>query len=182
MNFQGTFGLEDTNESILNNLITTHGDELKRIAYLYLHDLSQAEDIVQEVFISCYKNLDKFNHQSSYKTWLYRITINKCKDYQRKWSYKNILYKSSTESYQNDFVHSVQIDVENQEEQHEIMVAISKLPAKYKEVLIFYYYHDMPVKEISEVTNIKVNTVKSRITRGRQILKDELERRGFNFG
>ncbi|WP_176481995.1 sigma-70 family RNA polymerase sigma factor [Paucisalibacillus globulus] len=182
MNYQGIQQLDnESHEEIINNLIISHGDELKRMAFLYLNDLAQAEDIVQEVFISVYKNLHKFNHKSTYKTWLYRITINKCKDYQKKWSYKNILYRAHNSSSNTNLQNSVQDDYELRQEQEEILQAISKLPAKYKELLIFYYYKDMSIKEISEITGVKINTLKSRITRGRHMLKVELERRGIQY-
>ncbi|WP_121603735.1 sigma-70 family RNA polymerase sigma factor [Virgibacillus sp. Bac332] len=95
----------DTNEILLEELMGLYGDELKRIAYLYVNDISQSEDIVQEVFISCYKNFHRFNKKSSYKTWLYRITINKCKDYQRKWSFRNIVYKPVISTIKGLLIH-----------------------------------------------------------------------------
>lgn len=168
-------------ETLLDELISLYGEELKRTAFLYVHDLALAEDIIQEVFISCYKNIDKFNHNSSYKTWLYRITINKCKDYRKKWSLRNIFYKPETETLNQEFENSALDHYEKIEIQQQVVKAISKLPTKYKEVLIFYYYQEMTMSEISEITNTKINTVKSRVTRGRAILKTELERRGFLY-
>ncbi|RDW20643.1 sigma-70 family RNA polymerase sigma factor [Oceanobacillus chungangensis] len=169
------------NELILNELINLYGDELKRIAFLYVNDLTQCEDIIQEVFISCYNNLNKFKNQSSYKTWLYRITINKCKDYQKKWSFKNIVYKPLIKPVKNYFTESPQTVYENEEDSNQIIDAISQLSFKYKEVLIMFYYQEMTMKEISEVCSIKINTVKSRLTRGRMLLKSDLERRGYNY-
>lgn len=173
--------ISDSSEATLYNLVSIYGDELKRIAFLYLNDMALSEDIVQEVFISCYNNLHKFNHRSTYRTWLYRITINKCKDFQKKWSYRNIVYKPFVESLIMKPVDPVHKTYESHHEQNEIISAISFLPQKYKEVLIFYYYQEMSMKEISTITNVKINTVKSRINRGRSALKEELERRGYNY-
>lgn len=162
-------------EILLNNLIREHATELKRIAYLYLNDQSECEDIVQEVYLSCYKNLVKFRNESSYKTWLIRITINKCKDHRKLWNTKNIIYKSFSSN----------INIENSaEEQYfhsqnskEILAQIASLSPKFKEVLILHYFNGMTMLEISETLQIKHNTVKSRLLRGKDVLSKKLEGR-----
>ncbi|MCC2252436.1 sigma-70 family RNA polymerase sigma factor [Virgibacillus sp. AGTR] len=169
----------DTNEILLEELMGLYGDELKRIAYLYVNDISQSEDIVQEVFISCYKNFHRFNKKSSYKTWLYRITINKCKDYQRKWSFRNIVYKPVISTIKGLLTESIHEEVEKQEQSNELVRLIAQLPIKYKDVLILYYYKQMSLKEISTINGLKMNTVKSRLVRGRKLLKRELVERGI---
>ncbi|WP_257988185.1 sigma-70 family RNA polymerase sigma factor [Bacillus sp. V33-4] len=61
-------------------LMEEYGKSVVRLAYTYVRQKQLAEDIAQEVFIKCYKNLNMFRNESSYKTWIYRITVNKCKD------------------------------------------------------------------------------------------------------
>jgi RNA polymerase sigma-70 factor (ECF subfamily) len=90
---QESNGSEITKDVLLHQLMLEYGSELKRIAYLYVNDQVECEDIIQEVFITCYQNLAKFRHEASYKTWLIRITINKCKDYRKRWNIKNLIYK-----------------------------------------------------------------------------------------
>lgn len=58
-----------------------YGEDLKRLIYTYVHDWNETEDLLQEVFLKIYKNLDQFNKNSSLKTWIFRITVNTCKDY-----------------------------------------------------------------------------------------------------
>jgi RNA polymerase sigma factor (sigma-70 family) len=67
-------------DDILIYLINEYGTMVKRLAFSYVKDKSLAEDFSQEVFIAAYKNLDSFKGESSYKTWIYRITINRSKD------------------------------------------------------------------------------------------------------
>lgn len=159
-------------ELLLNELINSYGNELKRIAYLYVKDHSQCEDIIQEVFISCYKHLDTFRKESSYKTWLIRITINKCKDYQRRWSFRNIVYKPVIDQINQGKASSAESVLESRENTDLLIDALSKLPHKYKEVLILYYYQNMSMKEISDVTKMNMNTVKARLARGKRRLKE----------
>ena len=68
-------------EEHLSYLMQRYGKQVYRLAYYYVRDKHLAEDIYQEVFIRVYKNYHKFRHESSFYTWIYRITVNLCKDY-----------------------------------------------------------------------------------------------------
>ncbi|WP_099364751.1 sigma-70 family RNA polymerase sigma factor [Fredinandcohnia onubensis] len=173
---------EISNEELVNQLFDLYGNDLKRIAFMYVNDLSLCEDIIQEVFISCYRNLSTFRKEAQYKTWLIRITINKCKDYQRKWSFRNLIYKPIMEP----FIHSNEVAAEDvyvkSMESNHILTTISKLPAIYKDILILFYYQDLTMGEICQITNVKLNTVKSRLARGKQLLKQMLLKEGVEYG
>ena len=163
---------------LLDTLIKDYGEDLKRLAYLYVYDLAESEDITQEVFIKCYHQLDHFRHESSYKTWLIRMTINQCKDYKKRWSVRNIFYrKELPETYEQQLTEPSYIQKESSDE---MMRELTKLASKYKEVLILYYYEELTMLEISEILQIKHNTVKSRLLRGKNLLKERLERSDWN--
>ena len=165
---------EDSPDVLLNQLMEDYAADLKRIAFLYVNDLSECEDIIQEVFISCYQKLPSFRHESSYKTWLTRITINKCKDYKKRWSVKKLIY---TATITPDFTApSSEEQFLKEQSSRNMIKQIADLPTKYKEVLILYYYQQMSMSEISEVLNVKVNTIKSRLLRGKKILQTKIER------
>ena len=165
---------EASSEEILNQLMEDYATDLKRIAFLYVNDLSECEDIIQEVFISCYQKLPSFRHECSYKTWLIRITINKCKDYKKRWSIKKLIYKPIISSFYT--VPSAEEQFMYEQNSKNMIEQIAKLPAKYKEVLILYYYQQLTMTEISEILNININTVKSRLLRGKKMLQNKLER------
>ncbi|MFC5465967.1 sigma-70 family RNA polymerase sigma factor [Lederbergia graminis] len=167
--------IEITKDALLHQIMMKYGTELKQIAYLYVNDRAECEDIIQEVFIAFYQHLDKFRHEASYKTWLIRITINKCKDHHKRWSIKNLIYKSeirpvnASPSSENEFI--------QQQHSKEIIEQVASLSPKYKEVIILFYFQDLSMREISEVLNISINTVKSRLLRGKEALQQKLERR-----
>ncbi|GLC88039.1 sigma-70 family RNA polymerase sigma factor [Lysinibacillus piscis] len=159
---------------LLNQLMVDYATDLKRIAFLYINDLSECEDIIQEVYISCYQKLSSFRHECSYKTWLIRITINKCKDYKKRWSIKKLIYTPiissifTAPSAEEQFI---------DKQTSQIMIEqIAKLPTKYKDVLILYYYQQLTMAEISEILDVNMNTIKSRLLRGKKILQNKLER------
>lgn len=163
---------ENNNDELLSQLIQVYATDLKRIAYLYVNDMAECEDIIQEVFIACYQNLSNYRHEASYKTWLIRITINKCKDHKKRWSVKNLLYKSDVLPVKT--INSAEEQYFQGLHSNEIIKQISLLSVKHKEVLILYYYQDMSMSEISEVLGIKLNTVKSRLLRGKEVLQMKL--------
>ncbi|HSI66632.1 MAG TPA: sigma-70 family RNA polymerase sigma factor [Planococcus sp. (in: firmicutes)] len=160
--------------AVLEGLMQQYGSELKRIAFLYVNDRAECEDIIQEVFISVFKNLSGFRHEASYKTWLIRMTINKCKDYHRLWSIRNLIYKPAVKLLKKG--NSAEEELIGEEDAKEVVATIAALPDKYKEVLILYYYQELTMQEISDVLELNINTVKSRLLRGKQALQAKLER------
>ncbi|WP_404429463.1 sigma-70 family RNA polymerase sigma factor [Sutcliffiella horikoshii] len=164
-------------DELFENLVDEYGTELKRIAFLYVRDLTLAEDIIQEVYISCYKNLDNFRNESSYKTWLIRITINKSKDALKGWHFRNFISKPQIELEQGEII-TPESSLLSQAEDKALFQELLKLPLKYREVLILHYYKDFSLEEISTLTDINSKTVKTRLFRARQKLKERLERSG----
>lgn len=168
-----------SNEILLKNLMIEHGTELKRIAYLYVKDYSLAEDIIQEVFISCYHHLNTFRQESSYKTWLIRITVNKSKDMLRKWSFRNLIPKNDIEPTMFE-INTPETTTVNVAEKKELIRNVMKLPIKLREVIILFYYKELSVQEMSEVLQLSESTIKTRLFRARGKLKLSLERSGFH--
>ncbi|MFS0864690.1 sigma-70 family RNA polymerase sigma factor [Fredinandcohnia sp. 179-A 10B2 NHS] len=166
--------ISDDKVLIIERLLDDYGTEIKRLAYLYVKDHSLAEDIVQEVFISCYRNLEGFRYESSYKTWLVKITINKCKDALKRWSFRNLIYKEKIDDSQYE-IDTPEDKMISKLEDIYISKQVLQLPLKFREVIILYYYQELSIEEISQVMNIKVNTVKTRLYRARVKLKESME-------
>lgn len=155
-------------------LMNEYGQNIARLAFTYTKQKQLSEDIAQEVFIKCYENLDNFRNESTYKTWLYRITVNLCKDKLRSWSFKNIVLtefftkiKSTNKSPEMELV--------GLEERRLVAEKILSLPVKYREVIILYYYEEMSYNQISDLLNLSIQTIKSRLHRARLLLKKLLE-------
>lgn len=167
-------------DSILENLMIEHGNELARLAYSYVKDTEIAKDMVQNTFIKCYKNLDSFRNDAQIKTWLYRITINECKDYLKSWHYKMVQVKSFMNEAARSISPSVEktvIDKYNSEEMKETIFSIPKI---YREVVFLYYYDSLNSEEIATVLDIPVNTVKTRLRRAKQRLQSVIKEEEFN--
>ena len=156
-------------EEKLKWLMNTFGNDIIRIAFTYLKQKELAEDVAQDVFIKCYEKMDSFRNDSSYKTWLIRITVNRCKDVLKSWHYKNLFL---TGFFKNN--HQTVSTIDHHEDEL-ISLHVLKLPIKHREVIILFYYQDLSIEEISDLLEINSNTVKTRLHRGRQKLKESLE-------
>lgn len=135
---------------------------LYNIAYSYVYNQMDADDIIQDVFIKYLKSNEKFSTDDNEKYWLIRVTINTCKSYLKQARFKYV-------ELNNNIVNNVS-DVKLKEEQKYFLI-IANLPHKYQEVIILYYYEDLNINEISTILNVSVSAVKKRLERARNIIK-----------
>jgi RNA polymerase sigma factor (sigma-70 family) len=162
----------------IEELMTEYGDMVLQLAYFYLHDKGLAEDVYQEVFLRVYKHLDGFRGDCSIKTWICRITTNVCRDRVRSWAHRNLLFIG------DETVHTF-MDHANTEDsvmdafdRQQILHAVLNLPIPLREVTILYYYKGFDTKEIAEILKVSEGTVRSRMHRAREKLKQILEKGG----
>lgn len=161
----------DGDESTFRLLVQRHKEKVRNIIYLSIGDSGAVDDIAQEVFITVYKNLKNFRYESLFTTWLYRVTVNKCKDFIRKKNVRKIFVpiKEASGELNYDSI------TEKNDTTKIVMNAISKLPAKLKQPLLLKDIEGFSYQEISETLNCEIGTVKSRIFRAREGLKKILQ-------
>ncbi|PSL36182.1 RNA polymerase sigma-70 factor (ECF subfamily) [Planomicrobium soli] len=164
------------NEEQLKHVMDHHGEYLLRLAYLYVKDWPAAEDILQEVFLTYYQKADQFEQRSSLKTYLTKITINKCHDYLRSWKNKRSLFSEAIGNLISSSK-SPEEAVEQQMGQTSLMREVLELPTKYREVLLLFYYQEFTSKEISQLLDCPENTVKTRLKRAKALLRDQVDPR-----
>ncbi|MCL5028383.1 MAG: sigma-70 family RNA polymerase sigma factor [Bacteroidetes bacterium] len=158
-------------ESTFNILVQRHKEKVRNIIYLTLGNHDQVDDIAQEVFLTVYKNLNNFRFESQFTTWLYRITVNKCKDYLRKIKIRNIFTPiKDSESELGYNPHSEDSDIKEI-----VHNAISKLPDKLRIPLMLKDIEGLSYQEIAESIQCEIGTVKSRIFRAREGLRNLLK-------
>ncbi|MBI1939771.1 MAG: sigma-70 family RNA polymerase sigma factor [Ignavibacteriales bacterium] len=159
------------NESTFRTLVIKHKEKVRNLVFITLSDSEFVDDISQDVFISVYHKLKEFRFESKFTTWLYRITVNKCRDYLRKKKVRSIFVPigdSDREYPTGPF--SENIDIPNL-----VRNAIDKLPEKLKEPLVLRDIDGLSYKEIADQLGTEVGTIKSRIFRARENLKFILE-------
>lgn len=168
--------LEKSTAYDIESLMRQYGNDVLRMAYMYVKDIHTAEDIFQDVFIKVSQKLSTFEGNSSIKTWIIRITINTCKDYLKSaWNRRVVPMME----YQEDAIISETDydEVEKQDTKELIKESVLSLPEKYKEVVLCVYYQEMTITETAKTLNIAEGTAKSRLSRAREKLKFLLEGR-----
>ncbi|MGG3915958.1 sigma-70 family RNA polymerase sigma factor [Rossellomorea vietnamensis] len=174
--------LEDTksnSDHLIETLIDQYETQITKLAYMYVQDWSTAQDICQEVFIKAYHSLGSFNQNSSYKTWIYRIAVNQCKDYKKSAYFRrNTVVDKFHRMFNKEIAATPEQVLLQTEENNSVSAQIFALPMKYREIILLYYYEELTTDEIGELLNIKASTVRTRLDRGRQKLKVMLQGRG----
>ena len=147
-------------------------DMIYSIAYTYMKNVTDSDDIVQEVFLKYLNTNEHFKTLDNEKYWLIRVTINTCKTFLTKaWKQKVELDDSK-------------IDVTQAKDENLFLFDIVySLPHKYKEVIVLKYYEDLSIKDISKSLKISDSAVKKRLERARNIIKEKYNKiKGENNG
>ncbi|NOX16779.1 MAG: sigma-70 family RNA polymerase sigma factor [Chlorobi bacterium] len=161
----------DGSDQAYSRLVFKHKDKVRNLVYLTLGDTEFIDDISQDVFISVFHKMKDFRFESKFTTWLYRITVNKCRDYLRKKKVRSIFVPIKNSEYN----HSSSMRTDSIDIPALVRRTIEKLPEKLKEPLVLRDIDGFSYKEIAEKLGCEVGTVKSRIFRARESLKIILE-------
>ena len=157
-----------------DQLVKKYQDKTYRQCYLFTHEVGDALDLTQEIFIRVFQSLGNFKGQSSFYTWLFRIVHNICIDYTR----KNKAYLDAEISIENTFDSESQSSPSNLVEAKELGVEISRaidiLPSQVKSTIILRYYEGLDYKSISDILECRIGSVKSNLYRGVRMLRNML--------
>ena len=146
----------------LEELIEAYQKSLYAAAFNICRNTDDANDVVQDTFIQYYTTKKQFRDEEHLKAWLLRVAINRAKDISRSFWKKNRL---SIEDYADA------VPFESREETG-LFEAVMRLPEKYREVILLYYYEDLSIKETARILRITEGSVKMRLSRGRSFLRD----------
>lgn len=163
-----------------DTLVRRYKDQLLNFVYRFVGNRSDAEDIVQETFLRVYKNKHYYKEIAKFSTWVYTIAGNLAKTELRRRKRHKIFSVSNFVNDEKDY------DIPDREigpdkkvdgtiKEDYIQKAIEKLPPKFKEVIILRDIQGFSYEEISQILNIPLGTVKSRVNRGRLKLQEDLK-------
>ena len=172
-----------------DGLIEMYSAKLYKVAYALLGSRQDAEEVVQDTFLRAYRALGAFRGESSLETWLHRIALNLARN-KYQWNHRrgaglNVSLSQPTDSDGGDSGQETEQDVPDRRmepdvvlEQDEIgtniMKALNSLPDNLRETMVLRHVNDMPYELIAQRLDCKVGTVKSRLSRGREMLRDYL--------
>ena len=151
-------------EQETSRAIELYSDMIRRICLLHLKNHADTEDVFQEVFLKYVLRGAVFESVEHERAWLIRVTVNACKDLLKS------LFRRKTVSLEVLSEEAASIS----SEQHATLEAVLALPEKYKDVIYLHYYEGYNAREIGRILKKKENTVYSLLSRGRELLRQEL--------
>lgn len=180
---------QDGDKRAFKELFVQYHERVYRMGLRYTGNIQDAEDITQDVFVKVLRNINHFKGGSSFYTWLYRITINVCRDKERRRlrHYKQYVVTSlegvgAAIGANMDF--SLMKASMNQHWQSDtqkmLQYALSRLSPKLRTTIILKHIEELSLLEISAILNCSPGTVSSRLNRGRTRLSDILRKMGVD--
>ncbi len=161
----------------LEELLFAYEKRVYNISYRYMGNEADAYDMAQEALIKIYRRIKAFKGESSFSSWVYRITVNTCLDGLRKNKKNVVSLESALESgasYSDDKNDTPEEAVLRLEDQSRVQEAIGILSADHKSVIVLRDINGLSYEEVALILSVSVGTVKSRICRARQKLKEIL--------
>lgn len=175
--------IREGNANAFDDMVITYSPKLIRVAYGLLGNMQDAEEVVQDAFVRAYNAMSDFRGDSSLETWLHRITVNLARN-KYHWNRRrgDGINISLSDNREPDEAEAADVDLpdsrlqpgqqmEKDELNANILHAIHYLPKKMRETMVLRHLEDMPYEKIAELLDCRIGTVKSRLARGRELLR-----------
>lgn len=171
-------------EESFEELVQRYQRPIISYVYRFLNDYDASLDVTQEVFIKVYNSLERYSSEYKFSTWLYRIAHNAAIDHIR----RNSKREQSLESENQEGTYQMQLesvrptpeeDRERSEWRSEIESVVKCLPTAYRELIVLRHGKDLSYVEIADVTDLPLGTVKNRLFRAREMMREMLIERGL---
>lgn len=170
----------------LQQKIDGYGNMLFKLCFVQLQNVQDAEDVVQDVFYQYIRRSEPFESDEHERAWLFKVAMNGCRKVWRSaWrrhqsggEWQEEAEKSASGVFDGAGPEECSLE---REKRQQLLAAVMALPMKYREVIHLYYYQELSVKTIAEITGRGQSTVTSQLTRGRSLLRKSL-REEYDFG
>lgn len=165
-------------EYAIEALVRQHEPGVFRLALSIVGDVAEANEIMQETFISALKALPTYREEKSFKAWLYTITLNQSRSHLRK--------RKSRERLGNILKSILRVETQKQilpedaiiqnEREAALWNSLNQLDEKFRTIVVLRYFHELSIREISEILSVNEGTIHSRLYSAREKLREALER------
>jgi RNA polymerase sigma factor (sigma-70 family) len=168
------------NQTHFEKLYNEYRTLVFNVALNYLQNLEDAEEITQDVFVKVYQSLENFNQKASYKTWIYRITINQCLDFiKKKNSQKRFFIFGQKSQNEQEYLNTATFEhpgilMENKEEAAILFEVINTLTENQKTAFLLSKLDGLSNPEIAEIMQLSISSVESLIFRAKAALQEKL--------
>lgn len=149
-------------DNYISYIVNKYSDMVLRLALTYLKNMSDAQDVCQNVFIKIFEQNKTFTDSEYEKAWIIRVTINACKDILKSPWKKRFLS-----------INEAILPIKDKEN-NEVVSLVLELPVKYRSVIYLYYFESYSAQEIAKLLNKKDATVRTQLKRARELLKNKM--------
>ncbi len=154
-----------SDEKLSLEIYEKYADMLYRLALVNLGNPDDAEDAVHDVFIKYLQTRPHFKDEHHEEGWFVRVTVNTCKDLLRKKKYRGYTPLEEVHHLKSEEI-----------EENDVVSYLQSIPEKYRNVITLHYFEGYSVSEISEILKLSSSAVKMRLSRGRELLKEKIEK------
>lgn len=164
-------------EGAFANLFDQYKNLVFKTAYLMLGSTEEAEDVLQEVFLEVHRSLSSYQaSKAAFSTWLHQITVNDCISWQRKWrrGWKRGVQTLISLSREHEDIAAPGHE-QDTEDLDSIREALAHISDKLRSVVVLRFYWDLSYAEIAQALNVPIGTVKSRLNKALEIMRDGLQ-------
>ncbi len=174
----------DGKNDAFDKLVLKYKDRVFNLCYRILGDYEEADDCAQDAFVKMYRSLHRFRFEAAFSTYLYRIAVNTCKNKLKSKEYRYSRKMVRLANPKEEGMHTIEIrdeslspltQLERKEKENIVQEAINSLPPEQKNLVVLRDIEGLSYEEIVRVTGYKLGTVKSKIARAREKLRDKLK-------
>jgi len=171
-------------ETSFEELVRRYQRPIAAYVYRMIGDYDVALDLTQEVFIRVYNSLRRYRSEFKFSTWIYKIAHNAAIDHLRRHAVREQALTSGIDGERREIsIESRRLtpeqESESKERRSEIEAVVQLLPTPYRELIVLRHSQDLSYDEIAEVTGLPLGTVKNRLFRAREAMRDQLVQRGI---
>lgn len=163
-----------TDTELYVEVIRRYREKLSHYLRKFINNPDEIEDVLQLVFIKTYKNLNGFDPKRKFSSWIYRITHNEAINHLRKYKAVKVCLDDVEYKILDENI-NISDSVDKSLLRKDIEDVIGRLDIKYKEPLILFYFEDRSYEEISDILRIPKSTAGTLISRGKKLIKEQLE-------
>ena len=172
-------------EASFEELVRRYQRPIAAYVYRMVGDYDSALDLTQEVFIKVYNSLNRYRSEFKFSTWIYKIAHNAAIDHLRRHAVREQTLSGSVEGERREItIESKRLtpeqESERKERRMEIESVVQLLQPAYRELIVLRHSHDLSYDEIAEVTGLPLGTVKNRLFRAREAMRELLVQRGID--
>ena len=157
-----------------------HFPDLYRTARLLAQDSSEAEDLVQEVYLEAWKSFHRFETGTDCRAWLFKILFHRLHHFRRRWAKAAKVEAFEKPEDQDSIMAETPVPQEILDE--DVLEALERVPVVFREVVLLADVQEFSYKEIAETMKLPLGTVMSRLSRGRKLLRQELADIASSYG